>query len=157
MLIIADSSALVALATCSALDILVSLYETVNVPQSVYDEIASPYKPQGMALANFLQGRIVRVDTRQFVLSAGGLGQGEIEAMALYKLLGADLLLIDDRRARLVAEANQIQCIGTLGVLLQAKRKGLVGEISSYINALSASPLHYQEALLQKVLQLAGE
>lgn len=157
MLIIADSSALVALATCSALDILVSLYETVNVPQSVYDEIASPYKPQGMALANFLQGRIVRVDTRQFVLSAGGLGQGEIEAMALYKLLGADLLLIDDRRARLVAEANQIQCIGTLGALLQAKRKGLVGEISSYINALSASPLHYQEALLQKVLQLAGE
>ncbi len=157
MLIIADSSALVALATCSALDILSSLYGTVNVPQAVYDEITIPHKPQAMALANFLQGRIVPVDTRQFVLSAGGLGQGEIEAMALYKLLGADLLLIDDRRARLVAEANQIQCIGALGVLLQAKRKGLVSEISSYIQALRASPLHYQETLLQKVLQLAGE
>ncbi len=157
MLIIADSSALVALATCTALDILLTLYETVNVPQAVYDEVAVPDKPQGTALAVFLQGRVVSVDTQQFVLSASGLGQGEIEAMALYKLLAADVLLIDDRRARLVAEANQIQCIGALGVLLQAKRKGLVSEISSYIKALRASPLHYQEALLQKVLQLAGE
>ena len=103
MLIIADSSALVALATCTALDILLTLYETVNVPQAVYDEVAVPDKPQGTALAVFLQGRVVSVDTQQFVLSASGLGQGEIEAMALYKLLAADVLLIDDRRARLVS------------------------------------------------------
>jgi hypothetical protein len=157
MLIIADSSALVALATCSALDILLRLYETVRVPQAVYDEVAVPGKAQGVTLANFLQGRIVPVDTRQFVLATGGLGQGEIEAMVLYKQLAADYLLIDDRRARMVAESNQIQCIGALGVLLQAKQQGFLSEITSYVNMLRASPLHYSEALLNKVLQLAGE
>lgn len=143
MLIIADSSALVALATCSALDILLTLYGTVKVPQAVYDEVAVPDKPQGVALAKFLRSRVVVVDTSQFVLSAGGLGQGEIEAMALYKLLAADYLLIDDRRARIVAEANQIHCIGALGMLLLAKQKGVVSEITPYVNLLRASPIHY--------------
>lgn len=65
MLVIADSSALVALATCSALDILVMLYETVKVPQAVYDEVVVPGKPQSIALAEFLQNRVVVVDTSQ--------------------------------------------------------------------------------------------
>lgn len=104
-----------------------------------------------------MQNRVVPVDTSQFVLSAGGLGQGEIEAMALYKLMAADYLLIDDRRARIIAESNQIQCIGALGILVLAKQKGLVNEIASYVNILRTSPIHYSEALLNKVLQLAGE
>jgi len=45
MLIIADSSALVALATCHALDILAVLFEDVKVPQAVYDEVAVSNKP----------------------------------------------------------------------------------------------------------------
>jgi predicted nucleic acid-binding protein len=157
MLVVADSSALVALATCSALDILTGLYQTVKVPQAVYDETALPHKPQGLVLGEFLRGRIVSVNTGQFVLAAGGLGEGEIEAMSLYKLLEADLLLVDDRRARLVAEANGIRCTGALGVLLQAKRKGLLRRIAPCIHSLRESSLHYDERLLQKVLQLADE
>lgn len=44
----------------------------------------------------------MKVDTGRWVLAAGGLGRGEIEAMALYKQLSADALLIDDRRARVI-------------------------------------------------------
>ena len=69
MLIVADSSALIALATCDG-------------------------------LGAFLTNRVVKVDTTRWVLTAGGLGRGEIEAMALYKQLTADALLIDDRPSR---------------------------------------------------------
>jgi len=157
MLIVADSSALIALATCNALPLLLEVYDDVKVPEAVYMETVSPEKPQSDILASFLTGRVVQVDTSRSVLAAGGLGRGEIEAMTLYKQLSADLLLIDDQRARLIAEHNQIQCIGALGFLLIAKQKGKLNKVAPYIQKLRNSSLYYGDALLDKVLELAGE
>jgi predicted nucleic acid-binding protein len=157
MLIVADSSALIALATCDGLEVLIRVYDDVKVPQAVYDEVIQPGKPQAAALEIFLAGRVVEVDTTHWVLAAGGLGQGEIEAMALYKQVSADALLIDDHRARVIAEHNHINCIGALGVLLLAKQSGVIERIAPYVEALRLSSIHYGEALLDKVLKLAGE
>ena len=157
MLVIADSSALVALATCDALDVLVRVYEDIRVPTAVYDEVAVPDKPQGAVLSFFLAKRVVSVDISRWVVAAGGLGQGELEAMALYKQLSTDALLIDDRRARAIAEHNQIVCIGALGVLLLAKHRAIIDQITPYVERLRTSPLYYGEALLAKALSLANE
>jgi hypothetical protein len=157
MLVIADSSALVALATCDALDVLTQVYEDIRAPTAVYDEVAVPEKPQGAMLSSFLAGRVVSVDISRWVVAAGGLGQGVLEAMALYKQLSADALLIDDRRARTIAEHNQIVCIGALGILLLAKHRAIISQVSPYVEKLRTSPLHYGEALLAKVLSLANE
>jgi uncharacterized protein len=157
MLIVADSSALIALATCEGLEILLRLYDDVKVPQAVYEEVTAPKKPLAVALTAFLAERVVEVDTTHWVLAIGDLGQGEIEAMALYKQLSADFLLIDDRRARLIAEHNRIHCIGALGVLLQAKEHGAIDRVAPFVEKLRSSPIHYGEALLSKVLELAGE
>jgi predicted nucleic acid-binding protein len=157
MLVIADSSALVALATCDALDVLTQVYEDIRAPTAVYDEVAVPEKPQGAMLSSFLAGRVVSVDITRWVVAASGLGQGELEAMALYKQLSADALLIDDRRARTIAEHNQIVCIGALGILLLAKHRAIISQVSPYVEKLRTSPLHYGEALLAKVLSLANE
>jgi predicted nucleic acid-binding protein len=88
---------------------------------------------------------------------AGGLGRGEIEAMALYKQLTADALLIDDHRARVIAEHNQINCIGAIGLLLVAKQHGKIDEITPYIQKLRQSPIHYADVFLDRVLKLTGE
>ncbi len=157
MLVVADSSALVALATCGALNVLASLYDEVRVPQAVYDEVVVSEKPQAAVLSVFLAGRVVKVDMTRWIVASGGLGQGELEAMALYRQLAADALLIDDRRARAVAEYNQIVCIGALGVLLLAKHEGVVQQVAPYVERLRSSSLHYGEALLARVLSLAGE
>jgi len=157
MLIVADSSALVALATCDALEFLIALYDDVKVPRAVYDEVTVAGKSEARSLAKFLQERIVMVDSTQYVFAAGGLGQGEIEAMLLYKKLAADYLLIDDRRARGIAESNEIRCVGVLGILLLAKKQDLVREIGPLVEILRLSSLHYSPNLLDKALQLAGE
>ncbi len=157
MLIIADSSALVALSACDALDILPKIYDEIHVPQSVYDEVVVIGKSQSSTLESFLAGRVMNVDLSHWVLAAGGLGQGELEAMALYKQLSADALLIDDRRARAVAEHNQIVCVGALGFLLLAKHQGMIQSITPYVEKLRLSALHYGEDLLEKVLLLANE
>jgi len=156
MQIIADSSALIALATCESLDILQKLYD-IKVPPAVYEEVVKPDKPLSAILRKFLDNCVVEVDLSRLVISAGGLGQGEIEAMALYKQISADSLLIDDRRARAIAEHNNIQCIGVLGILLIAKHKGMIKQISPFIEKLRTSSIYYGEALLRRALQLANE
>ena len=85
MLIVADSSALIALAVCDGLDMLLHVYDDVRVPLAVFEEVAKQDKPESETLATFLAGKVVDVDTTRMVLAAGGLGKGEIEAMALYK------------------------------------------------------------------------
>ena len=100
---------------------------------------------------------MVQVDVSRWVVVAGGLGRGEIEAMALYKQLSADVLLIDDHRARVVAEHNQIACIGALGLLLVAKQQGKVNTIAPYVQRLRRSSIFYADDLLDRVLKLAGE
>ncbi|MEN9563340.1 MAG: hypothetical protein RIR73_1584 [Chloroflexota bacterium] len=91
------------------------------------------------------------------VLAAGGLGRGEIEAMALYKQLTADALLIDDHRAREIAKHNNIHCVGALGVLLLAKQSGHIDEMKPFIQKFTDSSIYYSEELLKRVIELAGE
>jgi predicted nucleic acid-binding protein len=79
MLIVADSSALIALATCDGLDVVLRVYDDIQVPEAAFAEIVAPEKPPSDALGSFLSGRVVKVDTTRWVLAAGGLGRGEIE------------------------------------------------------------------------------
>ena len=157
MLIVADSSALIALAVCDGLDVILQLYDDLKIPEAVYAEIVAPEKPQSDVLGAFLSERVVKVDTGRWVLTAGGLGRGEIEAMALYKQLSADALLIDDHRARVIAEHNHIECIGALGLLLVAKQREKLPHITPYIQKLRQSSIFYGDELLARVLKLAGE
>jgi predicted nucleic acid-binding protein len=83
MLIVADSSALIALAVCDGLDVILQVYDDLKIPEAVYAEIVAPEKPYSDALGAFLTERVMKVDVSRWVVTAGGLGRGEIEAMAL--------------------------------------------------------------------------
>lgn len=77
--------------------------------------------------------------------------------MVLYKQLNANRLLVDDRRARKVAELNQIKIIGSLGVLLLGKKEGHITNIKSRIEMIRNSDIYLSEELLQRIMSLAGE
>ena len=122
-----------------------------NVPQAVFDEVIIPGKPETEILRDYLEGKIVNIDLASFVIGAGGLGRGELEAMALYKKLQADFLLIDDKRARKVARLNNIEIIGSQGVLLFAKQKGLTKKVKPFLDKLRTSDIHINERLIKKL------
>jgi predicted nucleic acid-binding protein len=77
--------------------------------------------------------------------------------MALSRSLRADFLLVDDQRARKVAQLNGIPILGSLGVLLRAKELGLLKEIRPSIDRIREVGLFYAESLVQELLRLAGE
>jgi predicted nucleic acid-binding protein len=157
MLIIADSSALVALALCGGLDLLKQLFDDIQVPQAVYDEVIVKGKPAAQTLKTYLQGKVVPVSLTNVLMTGGGLGQGEIEAMALYKATQADYLLIDDNRARKVARLNHITITGSQGILLLAKHQGIIPLVKPYLDQLSNTNIRISERLLQRTLALAKE
>ena len=157
MIVIADSSALVALSICECLPMLDALFTEVKVPQEVYDEVCIAGKPESQVLSAYLQGKIYKADAGNFIEKANGLGKGELAAISLYKQLSADLLLIDGARARKVAYLNNLEVMGSLGVLLLAKQKGLITLIKPYINRLRSSDIFISESLLEKILAIANE
>jgi len=157
MLIVADTSALVALAACDALSLLDHFFQEVRVPATVLRECTVPGKPEAERLEEYLRERVIEVDLKDFVIAVAGLGQGELEAMALYKHLHADRLLVDDYRARKVARLNEIEVVGSLGILLRGKEGGLVPEIGPLLIAAQAAGIHYSEQLVDETLRLAGE
>ena len=57
MLIIADSSPLVALALCDGLYLLDQLFDEIQVPQAVYDEAIVKDKPAAQTLQAYLQDK----------------------------------------------------------------------------------------------------
>jgi len=54
---------------------------------------------------------------------------GESESLILHKELNAYFLLIDDKKARTIAENFGVNCIGTLGILSFAKSQKIIKEL----------------------------
>lgn len=157
MILIADSSALIALAHCDCLEILETLFGEVKVPEAVYQEVIYESKPESEKLKQFLSKKIERVNIQDYLIIEGLLGSGELEAMALYKKLNADWLLIDDEKARKAARFNKIKIIGSLGVLLVAKEKNLIQNIRPYVDRIQSANIYYSEKILTEVFELANE
>jgi predicted nucleic acid-binding protein len=157
MLVVADTSALVALAVCDGLPLLDHLFESVRVPRSVLRECLVSGKPEAERLESYLRSRVVEVDLIELVITVAGLGQGELEAMALYKQLHAQRLLVDDYRARKVARFNEIEVIGSLGVLLLAKERKLITRVRPAVEKMQSAGIRLSDALKVEVLRLAEE
>ena len=64
---------------------------------------------------------------------------------------------LDDRKARELAAALELDVIGTIGILLRAKRAALIPAIRAFLDALQMEGFRMGDDLYQEALQLAGE
>ena len=158
MIVIADSSALVALSICQTLPMIEPLLGEVFVPESVYQEVTIKNKPEAEALKDYLQSKVKKVNLNVYpIKNTVNLGSGELEAIALYIDLSADLLIIDDARAKKAAYANGLEVMGSIGVLLLAKERKLIKAIKPLLVLLNASDIYLSSRIIEKALELAGE
>jgi uncharacterized protein len=157
MLVVADTSALLALAACDALTLLGTLFDEVRVPPAVFGECTISGKPRAAQLEVYLRDKVAEVSLADLVIAVAGLGQGELEAMALYKRLHADRLLVDDDRARRVARLNGISVVGSVGVLLSAKERLLIESIRPRLERIRSAGIRLGEEIFLEALRLANE
>ena len=88
----------------------------------------------------------------------GEIDSGEAEAITVAKEFGADVLLIDEKRGRSVALREGVPVIGLLGVLIVAKKKGLINSLEHVLNDLTATAdFRLAPQLKSRALRETGE
>ena len=86
------------------------------------------------------------------------LHDGEVEVMILAQEgTTDDLVVIDDNAAKKTAKYLGLKVTGTIGVLLKAKREGLIPEIVSVLNKMEKNGFYISESLKQMIIEQAGE
>lgn len=160
MIAVANAGPCIALARIGSLGVLPQLFQQIYLPQAVYHEIVSAgverSGAQEIALASWILRQDVQNTTAVHLLRER-LDHGESEAIVLALELQADVLLIDEARGRRIAEARGLKKTGTLGVLVLAKQRGLIPDITPLLNALIASGFRMDDALYAHIQRLAGE
>jgi len=96
-------------------------------------------------------------DTLAVELLLDQLAPGESEAIVLARELHADLLLMDERRGRRRAVQNGLTVAGTLGILIQARRLGLVESLRPLLDELRRLPFRMSVSLYAEALRRVGE
>jgi predicted nucleic acid-binding protein len=149
--VLCNSGPLMALGKLNRLDLLAELYDKVQVPQAVYNEVVSQGlargAPDALIVRLFLQRQgwpVVEVSLE--VLSAYEpavvLDPGEREVLALAQTLPDPLVLLDDEAARTEARRLELRVRGTLGILVQAFRRDLLSlsQVEWLLNEIAARP-----------------
>ena len=124
-LVIADSGAIFSLAVFDQLNLLELLFDRINIPKAVWEEITRvKNSPNHQKIKNFFKFRVKEISRLNDLILI--TDYGESESILLCREMNADFLLIDDKKARKLAENFWIKCLGCLGLLSTAKSKGLI-------------------------------
>ena len=155
MIVVSDAGPLIYLAGAGQLDLLRRLYVEVVVPRIVFEEVtiagAGLTGAAEVAAASWLQV----VDRDADPALSARLDPGEAAAIPLALELGA-VLLVDDGEARIVATEFGLSVIGSLGVLLAAKRAGHLEELAPVLDRMVTLGMFVGPTLRARILMLAG-
>ena len=158
-IIVADSSPLIGLARIGHLGLLPQLAGQVVIPRAVYAEViaAKPGAPGAVEVASQSWIQVRDADAALVAPLLILVGQGEAEAIALAQREPSAILLMDDQRARKLAQHLGLRRMGTVALLGQAKREGLIPKLKPPLDALVQNHIFLRQELIHAALKEAGE
>ena len=145
---VTNSTCLIGLERIGRLELLPQVFDTVFAPPTVVAEVRSPL--------TWLT--VQTVENSAFVAALKTqMDEGEAEAIALAVELDNVILILDDKKARRVAQQIGLKVIGTVGMLLRAKNQGVITEIKLLLTELVQVDFRITNAIIQEALRLSGE
>jgi predicted nucleic acid-binding protein len=159
-IVVSDTSPIRALNHLGRLALLHDLFGEVIVPTAVVEELSLPGDIfPSISLRDFSFIRIESVKNPELVQRLmATLDRGESEALALAVELHASAVLIDESLGRKKAMQMGFIPVGVLGILLQAKKAGLIGLVEPLLEKLENEIHFFMSAELRtQVLRMAGE
>ena len=153
MIVVADSAPLHYLILLDLADLLPELYGEVLIPSAVAGELSSagaPAKVQGWLATAPVWLRVESVAPDHMLVISDALDLGERAAIALARIVHADLLLIDESQGRSEAGRLGLRVTGTLGVLRVAAERNLI-DVKVAIARLKATNFYVDESLIRSI------
>ena len=155
--VVCDTSPLIKLAGVGLLDLLPHLYGTIWIAP----EVRAEYQVKALASEPSLDHLpwlvVTPVVVERALSTMRNFGAGEAATISLASASRARAVILDDRLGRRVATERQLPIVGTMGVLLRAKRAGLVGAIAPIVDSMIAQGRHISPALRAQILHAADE
>jgi predicted nucleic acid-binding protein len=152
---------LITLARIGQLDLLASFYGRVLIPPETHHEVtvAGRGRPGAneVVRANWIE--VAQPESRldsSLLAACRNLGGGERATIALAKSLQADLVLLDEWKARRIAQGAGLSVLGSLGILEAGARHGRISDLrEAYIDLLRQG-IRFDIRLLQDSLRRLG-
>ena len=158
--VIVNSTPLIVLCNVGRLEILRTLYTEITIPEAVFAEVTKKEDSACQIVKNSLDWiRVERIlspsDKKMYQAK---LHDGEVEVMILAQEgVRADLVILDDNAAKKTAKYLGLTVTGTLGILLKAKKAGIIPVIAPVLEAIKKNDFYISETVERIVLEEAGE
>ncbi|MEP7128655.1 MAG: DUF3368 domain-containing protein [Chitinophagales bacterium] len=147
--IISDASCLIVLTNIGELELLHEMYEQIVTTTEVAEEF-------GLQLPEWIEIKKAVDKYRKLILEIQ-IDSGEASAIALALEFDESLLILDDYKARKVAEHLGLEITGTIGIIIKAKIRGLIPSIKPYLEKIRQTDFRMSDELERLALKEAGE
>lgn len=161
MILVFNASPVIVLAKAGLLDVFAGMGNPAIIPQSVLDEVLNVEDPMDPARLWFgaTQSLMEVVPTAPMsaFLAGWDLGAGESAVISAATERPGAVAVLDDLAARRCAQAHGIPMTGTLGLVLLARKQGLIPAVGTALESIMNAGLYVSEKMLAAVRARAGE
>lgn len=158
MLVVSDNSPVRYLRVLACDHVLPVLFGRILLPRAVLRELQHPHTPA--VVRTWMAEPSTWLEIHPIVgppdAGLARLEAGEQEAIVLAQELQADIVLVDDGKARDLAIARGLRAMGTVGVLEQAAIQGLVN-LPEMLGRLLTTNFRILHSLINEVLARDAE
>lgn len=146
---ISNASPLIYLGKLNKLDLLIKLFNKIEITPSVYEEIIhreDNYKSEVEIIRGFIDKKLIIIEKldgkmseqSNFIKNSFKIHTGESDTIALALQKRKKEVIIDEKYARKAAKLHGLFPIGTFGVILLAYKKDIIleGEVRSIVEGL---------------------
>ena len=156
--VVINASPFILLCKSGLIDLLPQLFLEICMPEAVWDEIERGGDIASYQLYDYEQTWLKRylIDSANEVL-VWNLGDGETEVLSFAFVNKSQTALIDDRAARRCAKTLNIKTLGTGGILVLAKKRGLIQNVSLELKKLTGAGLWLSDEVIEVILKQANE
>jgi len=157
--VVLNASPLICLTKSGLADLLPALFREILVPEAVFQEVMAEGKTDFAAEWLSSQRWICRlrdipIDSR---VAAWDLGEGETAVLSFASRNEDCWAVMDDREARRCAMSLKCRFIGTLGIIVLAKKRGIIQSVRASLRRLHDTGFWLSDTLLEEICRRAGE
>ncbi len=155
-IVVADTGALISLGLIDHIDLIEQIFGDFFIANAVWEDLIK-YEISFLEsnLIALLEKHVVIIKSSNYLSAI--MDYGESESVILYKELKADFFLVDDNKARLIAESLNVNCIGSIGLLIKAKEKGIIDNLRPYFQKWIDKKRYFSVKQLNQILEKFGE
>ncbi len=157
--IVVDASPVICLCKSGLGNLIVDLFDEIIIPKQVLEEILSGKEIESSFQTIVSNPHVknkddVIIDTR---VAAWDLGNGENSVISFALSHPEYYVILDDREARRCAMAFGCNFMGTVGVIIFAKKQGFVISIKESLQRLRNAGLWMSESFIKDICRIGGE